>query len=165
MSAAHGGCLCGQLRYEVANQPARITMCHCEFCQRATGGPYLLEPVFDAAHFSMIKGIPKIYKHTSEGSGKQVYVNFCDTCGTKVFRTFERFKAAIGLYGGTLDDRNWLDVRPDNSKHIFLDVAQNETVVPAHIPTFEEHAMHNDGSPVEPTIFDVSQKIGDRKIP
>lgn len=161
MSAARGGCLCGELRYEVSNQPARITMCHCKFCQRATGGAYLVEPVFDASDFAMTKGSPKIYVHVSEGSGKKVHVNFCNTCGTKLFLTFERFEGAVGVYGGTLDDPNWLEMTPENSKHIFLGVAQNETIIPAHINAFTEHATQNDGSPIAPIVFDKPQKIGD----
>ena len=161
MSAAQGGCLCGELRYEVSNQPARITMCHCRFCQRATGGAYLVEPVFDASDFMMIKGYPKIYNHVSEGSGKGVHVNFCNNCGTKLFLTFERFEGAVGVYGGTLDDPNWLEMTPKNSKHIFLGVAQNETIIPPHINSFTEHATQNDGTPIAPIVFDEPQKIGD----
>ena len=131
MTKAQGGCLCGKLRYEVGTQPSRVTMCHCKFCQRATGGAYLVEPIFDARDFSIIKGTPKNYTHTSEGSGKAVYIHFCDNCGTKLFLTFERFADVVGVYGGTFDDPNWFDITPENSKHIFLGVAQRGTVNPA----------------------------------
>ena len=135
-------------------------MCHCRFCQRATGGAYLVEPIFEASDFLMIAGSPKQYTHVSEGSGKDVHVHFCDTCGTKLFLTFERFKGAVGVYGGTLDDPNWLNVAPEQSKHIFLSVAQNGTIIPPHINTFVEHATERDGSPVEPTVFDAPHVIG-----
>ena len=87
MTIAQGGCLCGALRYEVQKQPARTTMCHCKFCQRATGGAYLVEPVFESADFAVIRGMPKCYTHVSDGSGKEVYIHFCDNCGTKLFLT------------------------------------------------------------------------------
>lgn len=160
MTTAQGGCLCGKLRYEVKGQPARITMCHCKFCQRATGAAYLVEPVFDAKDFTVIKGNPKRYTHVSEGSGKEVHIHFCNTCGTKLFLTFERFAGAVGVYGGTLDDPNWLEITPGNSKHIFLGVARAGTVIPPHINTFVEHATDKDGSPIEPTVFDEPQIIG-----
>lgn len=161
MSAAQGGCLCGAIRYEVSNQPAKVTMCHCRFCQRATGSAYMVQPAFGASDFALIAGHPKIYTHISEGSGKEIFINFCNTCGTKVFQTFERFAGAVGVYRGTLDDPNWLKVTPDNSKHIFLAVAQNETLVPAHTPVFKEHAAQNDGTPIAPMVFDTPQKRGD----
>ena len=93
-------------------------MCHCKFCQRATGGAYLVEPVFESADFKILQGKPKCYTHVSEGSGKEVYIHFCDTCGTKLYLTFERFKGAVGLYGGTLDDPNWLNITPENSNYL-----------------------------------------------
>ncbi|WP_323781830.1 GFA family protein [Thalassovita sp.] len=136
-------------------------MCHCKFCQRATGGAYLVEPVFEDADFAMTKGSPKTYNHISAGSGKKVRINFCDNCGTKLFLTFERFKGAVGVYGGTLDDPNWVEITPDNSKHIFLGVAQSETIIPAHINAYTEHATLNDGTPIAPTVFDRPQRIGD----
>lgn len=162
MTTAQGGCLCGSLRYEVQNQPSRTTMCHCRFCQRATGGAYLVEPVFESANFKLIRGEPKIYTHVSEGSGKEVHVHFCDNCGTKLFLTFERFEGFVGAYGGTFDDPNWLRISPENSKHIFLEFARNGTVIPQDFPTFDRHATENDGTPIAATIFDHPHIVGSR---
>ncbi len=161
MLAAQGRCLCGRISYEISNQPSKITMCHCKFCQRATGGAYMVQPAFSASDFKLVVGNPKIYTHVSEGSGKEIYINFCDNCGTKLFQTFERFDGAVGVYRGTLDDPNWLEITSENSKHIFLGVAQNETIVPAHTPVFEEHATQNDGTPIAPTTFREPKKIED----
>ncbi len=135
-------------------------MCHCKFCQRATGGAYLVEPVFESADFTVIRGTPKRYTHLSEGSGKKVYIHFCDNCGTKLFLTFERFEGAVGVYGGTLDDPNWLKITPENSKHIFLGVAQRGTVIPPHFDTFDKHATENDGTPIAATVYDEPHIIG-----
>ncbi len=153
MSVADGGCLCGGIRYKVQSPPKRVTICHCKFCQRATGSAYLVEPIFDQADFALINGNAKIYQHRSEGSGKQVYIHFCDTCGTKLFLTFERFPEVVGVYGGTFDDPNWFERTPENSKQIFLSVAQQGTVIPPGVNTFEEHAITSDGTSIEPTIF------------
>ncbi len=160
MTNAQGGCLCGALRYEVAGQPGRVTLCHCKFCQRATGGAYLVEPIFGSGDFSVIKGAPKTYTHVSEGSGKKVHVHFCDTCGTKLFLTFERFADAVGVYGGTFDDPNWFDLTPENSKQIFLGVAKRGTVIPPGVKTYLAHATENDGTPIAPTVFDAAHVIG-----
>lgn len=161
MAEADGGCICGRVRYEVRSAPSRVTICHCKFCQRATGGAYLVEPIFSLSDFSIIKGKPKAYAHTSEGSGKQVHVHFCDACGTKLFLTFERFPDAVGLFGGTFDDPNWFEITPENSKQIFLGVAQRGTVIPPGVDTFLAHATENDGTPIAPTVFDTPHIIGD----
>lgn len=159
MPVAEGGCLCGSVRYAVQSQPVRVTICHCRFCQRATGGAYLVEPVFDKGDFSVITGAPRTYEHRSEGSGKRLTIHFCETCGTKLFLTFERFPDVAGIYGGTFDDPNWFGRTAENSKHIFLGVAQHGTVIPAGVNTFLEYATTRDGTPLEPTIFDAPKTI------
>ena len=163
MAGADGGCLCGGMRYRVQSPPSRITICHCRFCQRATGGAYLVEPIFDRAAFALTQGEPKVYRHLSEGSGKQVDIHFCDNCGTKLFLGFERFPDVVGVYGGTFDDPDWYERNPQNTKQIFLGVAQRGTVIPAGVNTFEEHAIARDGAPVEPTVFAEPTIIGSRR--
>lgn len=122
----------------------------------------MVEPIFAKQDFAMLTGKPKTYTHTSAGSGKQVFIHFCDTCGTKLFLSFERFADIIGVYGGTFDDPDWFDVTPENSKHIFLGVARSGTIVPSGFNTFIEHATENDGTPIEPTVFASPQVMGDR---
>jgi hypothetical protein len=50
-------------------------------------------------------------------------------------------------------------MRPDNTKHIFTGVARKETILPANIAVFSEHAILNDGTPVQPTLLGQSQTI------
>ena len=160
MVNADGGCLCGAQRYRLHGRPARVTICHCRFCQRATGGAYMVEPIFDKSKFKILKGAPKIYEHQSEGSGKQVYVNFCPNCGTKLFLTFERFTDVVGVYGGTFDNPNWYERTAENTKQIFLGVAQNGSVILPGINTFDEHASTTDGTPIPPQIYSEPKIIG-----
>lgn len=161
MATKNGRCLCGSVCYAVSTEPIRVTFCHCRFCQRGTGGAYLVEPIFDKDAFTVTAGKPRIYDHLSEGSGKVIHIHFCENCGTKLFMTFERFPDIAGVFGGTFDDPNWFERSPENAKHIFLDVAQAGTVIPAGFNTFGEHATTNDGSPIEPLVFECHQAIGE----
>jgi hypothetical protein len=163
MSINQGGCLCGAVRYATRAEPVRVTYCHCKFCQRATGAAYMVEPVFLKADFTIASGKPATYTLASEGSGKQVTIHFCATCGTKLFLSFERFPQAFGVYGGTFDDPNWFERSPEMSKHIFLASAQNGTIIPAGISSYFEHAIHNDGTPIEPTTFGQPHTIDQRR--
>ena len=149
-----GGCICGSLRYEASKPPLRVTICHCRFCQRATGSAFMVEPVFDSMDFAVTKGRPAVYAHRSQGSGKRVEVHFCADCGTKLFLSFERFPGMVGVYGGTFDDPDWYERTPDVTKHIFLGVAMAGTVVPGGFNCFEEHAMTNSGEVIEPQRFE-----------
>ena len=154
-----GGCLCGALRYATRAKPLHLTICHCTFCQRATGSAYMVEPIFEKASFEITSGTPATYALTSGGSGKQVTIHFCATCGTKLFLAFERFPEIFGVYGGTFDDPNWFARTPKMSRHIFLDFAQRGTIIPAGVGAFREHTMLNDGTPVAPMMFEKPHAI------
>jgi len=163
MAMNQGGCICGAVRYGMLAPPLRVTICHCRFCQRATGSAYMVEPVFRLEDFRLMRGSPATYGHRSEGSGKMVTIHFCATCGTKLYLSFERFAEVCGVYAGTFDDPNWFEISPDNAKHIFLDVARHDTVIPSGINTYQQHASRNDGAPVEPLVFDAPRVIGARR--
>ena len=123
----------------------------------------MVEPIFEADNFTILSGSPKIFDQVSAGSGKMVHVHFCQDCGTKLWLSFERFPDAIGVYAGTFDDPCWFPITPEGSKHIFLDVARSDTVIPPGLPTFCEHATTNEGTPQEATVFGVCHQISDGK--
>jgi hypothetical protein len=162
MTIQAGGCLCGALRYETAADPVQVTICHCRFCQRATGAAYMVEPIFRTVDLRITKGSPAIYERRSDGSGKIVRVHFCPACGTKLWLSFERFPDVCGVYAGTFDDPAWFEIRPDNAKQIFIDLARPDSVLMPGLPTFGEHAILNDGTPVTPTVYDQPHIVGPR---
>ena len=160
MTIHAGGCLCGALRYETLADPLRVTLCHCRFCQRATGSAYMVEPIFRLQDLRISKGTPSVYQLRSGGSGRMLRVHFCATCGTKLYLDFDRFPDVCGLYAGTFDDPNWFQVRPDNTKQIFIDVARADSVLLPGIDTFGQHAMDNDGAPHEPIVYEQPHIVG-----
>jgi hypothetical protein len=148
-----GRCLCGTVSYAVASPPVRVTFCHCRFCQRATGSAYLVEAIFKKEDVSVLNGNPAVYQHVSTGSGKNIHIYFCSLCGTKLYLSLERFPDVLGVYAGTFDDPNWFDRTAPTTKHIFLDVAQCGTIIPAGVNTFREHASSPTGEAIEPHVF------------
>ena len=162
MSSQQGGCLCGAIRYATNAEPVQVVYCHCKFCQRATGSAYLVEPIFEKTSFQIISGKPATYTQDSAGSGKRVTINFCTTCGTKLFLDFERFPEILGVYGGTFDDPNWFNRSQRKTRHIFLDSAQTGTVIPAGFQTFRQHSMLHDGTSVAPTVFEEHSMISEK---
>lgn len=158
MSTGHTGrCLCGKLAYDTGSDPLWVTACFCRFCQRATGSDRMIEPIFDRDAFSFTAGTPRVFTLPSEGSGKDIHVHFCETCGTKLALTFERWPDRLGIYIGTLDDPAAIPVTPENTKYIFASEARPGTILPPGFKIFDRHAAENDGTPLIPTIHDVPQ--------
>jgi hypothetical protein len=162
MTIHPGGCLCGAVRYEALREPARVTICHCRFCQRATGSAYMVEPIFRRADIRITKGKPTIYALPSAGSGKTVHVHFCPTCGTKLWLGFDRFPEVYGIYAGTFDEPDWFDIGPANTKQIFIDVARRDSILMPGIDAYGQHAMLNDGTPTTAFRVDQPRAVGTR---
>jgi hypothetical protein len=148
-----GGCICGQVRYEVAGDPLRVTVCHCRWCQRATGGAFLIEPLFPRAAHRVTRGSLAVYDHRSEGSGKIIHVHFCANCGTKLFLQFERFPEICGVFGGTFDDPDWFSITPETARQIFTETARHDTYLYPGVPTFPAHSLALDGSLREAVVL------------
>ena len=109
MTRNEGGCLCGRIRYATLATPIQVTVCHCKFCQKATGSAYMVEPIFLNDDFVLLAGSPKTFDQRSNGSGKTVHVHFCGDCGTKLWLSFERFPDVVDVYAGTFSDRRLFD--------------------------------------------------------
>ena len=155
-----GGCLCGSVRYATLTDPRHVTVCHCKFCQRATGAAYMVEPIFGKDDVVLLAGVPRTFDLVSEGSGKVVHVHFCAVCGTKLWLSFERFSDSIGVYAGTFDDPCWFEVGPATARHIFVGASRSDTVIPAGLPTYVEHATSTDGVAQHATIYETHHKVG-----
>ena len=155
-----GRCLCGDVVYEADGQPSTVTVCHCRFCQRSTGGAYLVDALFKRERFRVLTGEPAIYDHRSEGSGKQVHIHFCNHCGTKLWLSFERYPALVGVYAGTLDDPNGFDRGPAKTHYIFVDQAADWTVLPAGARVFPGDLAGADGARATPLCLTEARITG-----
>jgi hypothetical protein len=120
----------------------------------------MVEPIFRLEDLSVTHGNPSIYTHTSEGSGKRLYIHSCSGCATKLYVIFERFPDICGVYGGTFDDPGWFSIEPSNTRHIFIDAARPDTFLPAALAMFHQHAVANDGTPRDPLFLDMPRTVG-----
>ncbi|RVV98876.1 GFA family protein [Mesobaculum littorinae] len=146
MSDIHEGrCLCGELSYSVTGEPARVIVCHCRFCQRATGSTGMVDAIFPEATFVQRTGTPLVHRHLSQGSGKEVRVHFCGRCGGRTHLTFDAIPGVVGIYAGTFDDPHWFD--RSGAPHIFADEAPPGTFFPADTDIFPKGLRESDGSP------------------
>lgn len=75
-----GGCMCGDVRFEIASDPKETGACHCGMCRKFSGGVYL-----------GVEVAPADMKITKE-DGLAIYTSsawaeraFCKTCGSSLF--------------------------------------------------------------------------------
>ena len=88
----YGGCLCGQVRFEVRGAPTLVGICHCMECRKATGAVAMPDADWPKTQFGYSGTIK-----TFCGRG------FCPECGTRVFHPREG-KHDVEILLGALDD-------------------------------------------------------------
>jgi hypothetical protein len=106
-----GRCLCGAVSYELTGDVIATAVCHCEHCQRQSGGAFSVNLI---AHVSQlaVSGELSVYGDTGDDGGDTVYVErrFCGSCGSPIVSELMGTEGVIAVKAGTLDDKS--EVRP-----------------------------------------------------
>jgi hypothetical protein len=78
-----GRCLCGGVRFRIAEPATAATYCHCTRCQRRTGTAASAQAKVDGAGFEITEGeeLVKAWRHPDGGFEKA----FCRECGAHLF--------------------------------------------------------------------------------
>ena len=103
-----GGCLCGQVRYELSGEPLAVVICHCKNCQKQSGSTFSINIIGQSEQIE-IQGNLSTYADTND-SGDPVNRNFCENCGSPIFSEILSQGNLIALKVGTLDDTS--DIEP-----------------------------------------------------
>lgn len=103
-----GGCLCGQVRYEVSGEPLAVVVCHCKNCQKQSGSTFSINIIGQSEQIE-IQGKLSTYADAND-SGDPVNRNFCENCGSPIFSEILSQGNLIALKVGTLDDTS--DIEP-----------------------------------------------------
>lgn len=102
-SVLTGGCLCGGVRYEYADEVGPANYCHCTDCRKCTGSAFNVGVRIDSRKFRIVKGNPRGF--TKQGdSGNELTRHFCPECGSPLYTSSPRHSDFVYLKAGCLDD-------------------------------------------------------------
>ena len=113
-----GGCLCGDVRYRLLEDPIGLHACHCPNCQTRTGSAFGMTMVAHAKSAEILEGELKMHSFTTR-DGLDKRTRCCPNCATCVWGEIGD-TGLIALQPGTLDDTTWLEP----IAHIFASCAQ-----------------------------------------
>ncbi|WP_242121988.1 GFA family protein [Sphingomonas lacusdianchii] len=91
-------CNCGQLRATCADEPDRISVCHCTNCKRWTGSAFAWNASFPAEAVTTA-GERHSFARATDSGRTNVY-HFCPTCGLTVFYDVEMRPGMISVPAG-----------------------------------------------------------------
>ena len=98
---SEGGCLCGAVRYRIADPPLSSAICHCTSCRRASGAPTVAWVTVDRKQFEILSGKPAAFR-SSPGVKRQ----FCGQCGSPLTYENAQSPGSIDITTASLDDPN-----------------------------------------------------------
>ncbi|MFK4873929.1 GFA family protein [Novosphingobium sp. ZW T3_23] len=97
-STMTGGCQCGRIRYEAEVENDEAYLCHCRYCQKATGG-------FAAAFVQVAKaGVVWAQEPDWYQSSAIAHRPFCSHCGTPLGFDFLDSSGNMDLTLGSFDE-------------------------------------------------------------
>jgi len=109
----HGSCLCGGVKFEVAEIPPTLRYCHCGSCKKLSGGAATVNGRVPSTAIRILEGEDLLQTfRPAEGSAK----TFCRTCGSNLFGGGWPDSETASVRATAIDDP--LDARP--SAHIFV---------------------------------------------
>jgi hypothetical protein len=96
-----GGCLCGGVRFEVAEPPLGAVYCHCKRCQRRSGTAAAISARLAAGSLRVVKGEELIRAYQPPDGFSKL---FCSACGSALWSQNPDDPEAIGVRMGAFDD-------------------------------------------------------------
>jgi hypothetical protein len=108
-----GGCACGAVRYRLASAPMFVNCCHCTWCQRETGGAFVINAIIETDRLSVTGETVAVATPTESGTPQ--IVHRCPACHVALWSHYGGRTVSAFVRAGTLDRAT--AVSPD--AHIF----------------------------------------------
>lgn len=128
----HGSCLCGAIKFTIANKIKNIVCCHCSLCRKAQGSAFATNGNVEIKDFNFLSGQDNLTHYQS--SETQVKL-FCKTCGSPIIskNTLAPDKVRVRL--GTIES----DISERPEAHIFVASKANWEDISGDIPQHDEY--------------------------
>jgi len=102
MTRRVASCSCGQLRLLTAEEPLRVSICHCLACQRRTGSAFGVQARFFTSAVQ-IEGASSSYVRVGDEGGRSTF-QFCPRCGATVYFQMENAPEHVAVPVGAFAD-------------------------------------------------------------
>ena len=106
-----GSCLCGNITYEIDGDLLATAVCHCDHCQRQSGGAFSTNLVVTASQLEVSGDLATYEDRGRTGDAVYVLRKFCGNCGSPIVSELMEPAGVVAVKAGTLDDRS--GVQPD----------------------------------------------------
>lgn len=125
----HGGCLCGAVQYQVADQFRYSLNCHCSNCRRTTGAAFKPFAGIEREKLSVTAGADYLLIYGEEPA----HDAHCGQCGSLLYSLVRKAKFVHVTLGTLVDSPS---IRP--SAHILVGSKAPWYTITDELPQYEE---------------------------
>jgi hypothetical protein len=101
-----GRCLCGQISYELSGDVIATAVCHCDHCQRQSGGAFSVNLIAMENQLDVSGELTTFEDRGENDDAVYVYRRFCGSCGSPIYSAMIEPAGLIAVKAGTLDDKS-----------------------------------------------------------
>jgi len=101
-----GRCLCGQISYELSGDVIATAVCHCDHCQRQSGGAFSVNLIAMESQLAVSGDLATFEDRGENDDAVYVYRRFCGSCGSPIFSAMIEPAGLIAVKAGTLDEKS-----------------------------------------------------------
>ena len=127
-----GNCMCGAVRYVVADEFLYAMNCHCSDCRRTTGSAFKPFAGIEREKLRVIKGESDLMGF----GGEKAHDAHCKLCGSLLYSVVSDGALVHVAMGTLVDDPS---IRP--TQHIFVGSKAGWFTITDDLPQFEEFPM------------------------
>jgi|SRR5580700_3238694 hypothetical protein len=100
-----GGCMCGAVRYTIAEKPLATGLCHCDRCRPQSGSAFSTV-IFVRRSAITITGDTAVFEDVGS-SGLGVLRRYCPRCGSPLTTEADVTPEIMFVKAGGIDSNEW----------------------------------------------------------
>ncbi len=127
-----GGCLCGNVTFEINGDIKDIIYCHCSLCRKAQGSAFATNGNVDTKAFQFISGENELTGY--EATPGQIKY-FCRHCGSPIISKSKSNPKNIRIRLGSIDS----DIIERPIAHIFVTSKAKWEEITDNLPQYESY--------------------------
>ena len=104
--AITGHCQCGSITYSIEGDLLGQVVCHCDHCQRQSGGAFSVNLVVHESQFTVTGEMAVFEDRGEHDDGVYVLRKFCGSCGSPIVSELMEPAGILAVKAGTLDDKS-----------------------------------------------------------
>lgn len=97
-----GGCLCGEVQFELSGEPVRFYHCHCRRCRKATGTGHASNIMLKPGQLNWTQGEQLLGRYKVP-EAERFSTCFCSNCGSPLPREVPALGMVV-VPAGSLDE-------------------------------------------------------------